>query len=498
MYAAYERCWANPDRLSLAAALAPCNIVSMPPRLSFLDGSFLRVETPSAHMHVGWKATFRPRLGRAPITVDAVRALVAARIRLAPRFRERLAFPPAGMAEPVWVDDERFDLAFHVRGLGEAQLPLTPARFGTLADRVLSEPLDRTRALWRLHFAPELTDGTIGMVMKIHHAMVDGKSAVELGLLLLDLDPEAPASATEDDWRPARAPRAARMAVDAVVERGAESLRMARDVARAATSPRLAGTLSRATLSLSEDLLRPAPASYVNVPIGPQRTLLGHVAPLAPLLAAKTEHGVTLNDVALACVAGALRQLALSQGSLPRPLKVMVPVSVRSAEEAASLGNQISMTFIDLPVHLRDPIARLEATHEATTTFKRDGRAAGGTAVIAALGLLPSPLKTRAATLAASERVYNLTVSNIPGPRVPVYLLGAELLEAFPVVPIADGHALSIGMFSYRDRLCFGGYADPVALPVARQLPGALNASILELTSRRPTRRLRAIAGALA
>jgi hypothetical protein len=174
----------------------------------------------------------------------------------------------------------------------------------------------------------------------------------------------------------------------------------------------------------------------------------------------------------------------------------MVPVSVREPEEAADLGNRISMTFIDLPVHLRDPVARLKATHEATSAFKRDGRAAGGTTVIAALGLLPGPLKTRAAVLAASERVYNLTVSNVPGPRVPLYLLGAELLEAFPVVPIADGHALSIGMFSYRDRLCFGGYADPTALPIVRELPGALSVAILELTAGRPARRrLRAVAG---
>src|SRR5438034_859957 len=163
------------------------------------------------------------------------------------------------MAEPVWVDDERFDLAYHVRGLGEAQGPLTRARFDVLADRVLSEPLDRTRALWRLHLAPALEDGTVGMVMKIHHAMVDGKSAVELALLLLDVDPDAPAPADAGEWTPLPAPSGARLAVDAVLERGGESLRMVREAARLARSPRLAGTLSRATLSLREDLLRPAP-----------------------------------------------------------------------------------------------------------------------------------------------------------------------------------------------------------------------------------------------
>jgi WS/DGAT/MGAT family acyltransferase len=389
------------------------------------------------------------------------------------------------MAEPVWVDDERFDVAHHVVGLSEPGETVSRSRFDELADLVLSKPLDRTRALWEIHLVPRLSDGGLGIVMKAHHAMVDGKSAVELALLLLDVSPDAAAPEPDAAWRPRPAPGTTRLALEALVDRGGEPLRMAGGIARLAASPdrgvRLAGTLRRAALAVGEDLARPAPASDVNVPIGPRRTLVHHATPIEQLLEVKRRRGVTLNDVALAAVAGALRQIALLRRTIPKPLKVMIPVSVRSDDEATSLGNRISFVFIELPVDVGRPAERLDAVHRATTAFKRDGRAAGGEAILSALAYLPGPLKGRAARLAASPRMYNLTVSNVPGPRVPVYVLGAELREAFPVIPLADGHALSIGIFTYRDRACFGGYADPAALPEVKSLPAALNASILEL-----------------
>lgn len=457
------------------------------PRLSPLDASFLRVETPTAHMHIAWKGRFRPRPGSRPVTLEALRASVGARLRHAERFRQRLAYPPGGLAEPVWVDDERFSVDEHVVALGEPGEPLGRARFDELVDIVLSQPLDRTRALWRVHLAPRLEDGTVGVVMKVHHAMVDGKSAVELALLLLDADPDAPVPAAQD-WSPRPSPGATRLALEAMAERSAESLRVAGGLARTAASParsaRLAGTLRRAALSVGEDLLRPAPASYVNVPIGARRTLVGHATDLRALLEVKARHEATLNDVALTIVAGALRRLAHGRSEIPRAMKVMVPVDVREREEAASLGNRVSFVFVELPVNLHRPLERLEAIKAATRAFKRDGRADGSEAILTALGTLPEPLKDRAARLAASPRTYNLTVSNVPGPRFPVYLLGAELVEAFPVIPLPDGHALSIGIFSHCDTLYFSGYADPGALPEVGALPAALHASVLELAGR--------------
>jgi WS/DGAT/MGAT family acyltransferase len=193
--------------------------------------------------------------------------------------------------------------------------------------------------------------------------------------------------------------------------------------------------------------------------------------------------------VALTAVTGGLRQFALQRGHQPRQLKTMVPVSMRAPAEATALGNRISFVFVDLPLHLRNPRQRIEAVRVASATFKRGGQAAGGEAVLGLLGFMPGPLRARAARLAAAPRTYNLVVSNVPGPRVPVYLLGARLREAFPVVPLSDGHALSIGMFSYGDRMNFGLYADPAALPGIEDLPLALNAAVLELARSRPVAR---------
>ena len=448
-------------------------------RLSALDGSFLRVETPTAHMHVAWKGIFEPRAGRR-VTVEELRKAITGRLQYAPRFRHRLAPTPGGFAEPVWVDDERFDVTEHVHALAEPSQRLPRARFDELCDAVLSLPLDRSRALWSLHVAPQLDDGSLGLVMKAHHAMVDGKSAVELALLLLDLTPEPPA-AQADDWAPQPAPSSARLALDAMVDAGGESLRAAAGLARTVASPRLAGTLRRTALAAGEDLLRPAPASYVNGPIGAQRMLLHHTHAIEPLLAAKAAWGVTLNDVALTVVSGALRELALHAGALPQPLKAMVPVSTRAPEEATDLGNRISFVFVDLPVQLATVAERVAEIRAATARFKEQDRATGGAAILGTLGALPAPVKSIAARLAAAPRTYNLTVSNVPGPRMPVWLRGCALREAVPVIPLADGHALSVGIFSYADRITFGAYADPRALPAIAHLPVALEAAVLDV-----------------
>jgi diacylglycerol O-acyltransferase / wax synthase len=462
----------------------------MPTRLTPLDNSFLRVEGPNSHMHVAWAGLLEPHPKRPRPAVETLRAKVAARLRHLPRFRQRLAFPPLGFGEPFWVDDSDFDVASQVTGLSEGHLPVSRRRFQAMTDAVLSEPLDRARPLWHIYLVPRLEDGRTGVICKLHHAMVDGKSAVEVALLLFD-DSADGEEETPDEWSPSKAPTGARLAFDSLVGDATESLRTVRDVALMAGSSGesgLAGTFRRAALAVERDLLRSAPPSHLNVPISPERMLVTYDARMSDIARARRETGATVNDVCLAAVAGALRRLALLRGEHPRALKVMVPVSIREDEQRQALGNRISFAFIDLPVHLRSTHARLEHVQAATSEFKRSGRAAGTDAVLSMLGALPAVLKDRAARVAASPRMYNLTVSNIPGPPSPVYMLGAELREAYPVVPIADGHSLSIGMFSYLDRLFFGVYADPKALPEAETLPRALEASILALARRRRSR----------
>ncbi len=258
-----------------------------------------------------------------------------------------------------------------------------------------------------------------------------------------------------------------------------------RGAARLATEPRSAArlgvSLRRAALAAGEDLLRPAPSSALNSRIGARRTLVRYAASRDELRAIKRAAAVTFNDVCLAVAAGALRQIALDRGEQPRPLKTMVPVSVRAEDERGDLGNRISMVFVDLPLDVPSAAARLGRVHRETSAFKRSGRPAGAETVFNALGLLPPQLRTVAARAVAAPRTYNLTISNIPGPEFPLYVLGAELIEAHPVVPIAAGHALSIGIFTYRSQVTFGLYADPQAFPQVRTLPAALDESLRQL-----------------
>jgi WS/DGAT/MGAT family acyltransferase len=457
----------------------------MPERLSSLDGSFLRVETPNAHMHVAWSAVFRIPVGTRRPTLGALQRSIARRLPRTPRFRCRLAFPPAGLGEPYWVEAEDLDLTRHVVALAPLADELDDDRFASLRDLELSTPLDRAHPLWQIALAPRLTGGRCAMVAKIHHALVDGKSAVEVAQLLFDLEPE-PGPDPEPDWHPPPPPGRGRLAIGALADNAGETLRAAGGVARMAGSPRaggarLAGTLRRAALAVGEDFLRPAPSSHLNVPIGPARKLVSHRARMDDLKAIKASAGTSLNDVCLALVTGGLRELALARGRQPTRLKAMVPVSTRAEAEREELGNRISLVFVELPVHVRSPRERLRLVNEATSAFKRSGKSAGAETVLGALGTLPEALRGPAARIVGSARVYNLTVSNVPGPPFPLYMLGTELLEAYPVVPIAERHSLSVGMFSYRDWMHFGLYADPKALPEASDLAPALAASMLSL-----------------
>jgi len=213
-----------------------------------------------------------------------------------------------------------------------------------------------------------------------------------------------------------------------------------------------------------------------------------------PRIAAEpTGERITVNDVYLAAVAGALRTMALRRGESPEPLKVMVPVNLRDeSEHGGDGGNRIAFSFIELPLHVATADARLMRIHEATVAFKRSHRPAGSHAMLSAIGLLPDPLKGLAARFAASPRAYNVTISNIPGPRDPLYMLGARLEEAYPVVPLSEDHALSVGVFGYLDHAHFGFYADPRALPDVGSLPDAISAEINALAG--PPRRRRPLA----
>jgi WS/DGAT/MGAT family acyltransferase len=452
-------------------------------RLSFVDSGFLKVESEAAHMHVGWLSMLELPAGTDRLSADVVAAGIAGRIHLAPRFRQRVTQVPLGASEPVWRDDPDFDLRNHVRELPPvfAQLGLRRA-----TNAFFARPLRRDRPLWEIVVVPRLADGRAALLGKIHHAMVDGVAAVELGMLLFDSSPDAK-PAEPQPWSPAPADSPARLALDAARDTALEQFRATRTVVGLARSPgrtvRIADTLRRAALSLAEDALRPAPASYLNVEIGPARTLVTHRVDLGRLLELKRRRAVKLNDVVLAACAGALRRFALDRGEPPIDLRVMVPVNTRQQSDDSSSGNRLTFGFIELPISIDSAEERLDRVATAMNAFKSGGFIEGSSALLSGAGMLPQPLKERAVRMAVSPRLFNLTISNVPGPTVPIYASGARVRSIHPIVPFPDRHAMSIGVLTYDHGAHFSFYADPRALPRAEGLAIALEDAVIELES---------------
>ena len=446
-------------------------------RLTPLDASFLAVETPTAHMHVGWAAVFDPPAGGSAPSFEELREHIGARLARAPRYRQMLRGVPFGLAAPVWVDDPDFELSRHV-------VRARSDRLDEVVEASMSEPLPRGRPLWQMLIAPRLDDGRVALVGKAHHCMVDGIAAVQLGSLVLDPTPE-PAAVEPDDWQPDPGPGQVGLVLRGTAELTRNQLRLATLPARAASSPRRAGELAgraQRALAAIADSARPARiVDALNPAISPRRHLGRLERPIEDLLEVKRSLAVKLNDVVLAASTSGVRRFFADRGDRPVALKAMVPVSVRDDDDENPLGNRISFMFVDLPCHEPDPIRRLREIHGETDDRKRDGTPEGGDEVLGLLGFVPPPLHRALSRLIASPRAFNLVVSNIPGPREPLYMRGCRLRTAYPVVPLADRHALSIGFTTVADSACFGLYADRDALPDIDDLAICIDAAIDEL-----------------
>jgi diacylglycerol O-acyltransferase / wax synthase len=459
-------------------------------RLSALDGSFLRLESADAHMHVGWSAVFNVPDGHPVPTLDALRDRVARRLDDLDWCRWRLQHAPLGLSEPRWVRDDRFEIGSHVRALSEPDETVSYERLASLRDSLLSRPLDHSRAPWEICLIPRLEDGRMAMIGKIHHSLVDGIAALQIVGLIVDEpddgDSSSPAD-TSEPYGPLISTSAEQghlgWAIDELRHAAGTGLGALRAAAVAATRPEAAVRSvirdSRRVFSAARsDLLTRAPDSQLNTSIGAHRTLVGYRASRELLRDARAARGGTLNDIGLTVVAGALRELAARHGEAPSaPLKAMVPVSMRAANEAGP-GNRISMVYIRLPVHLGTPVQRLEAVRGEMQGLKDSGRAEGTETLYAVSSMVPPPLRSPMVRALASPRIFNLTISQSPGPRGDLRVLGCEMDEVYSVVPISEQHSLAIGMVRYRRELFIGCYADPVALADVADLPGLLDAEL--------------------
>ena len=459
--------------------------VANPDRLSGLDSSFLHLERDSAHMHVAGCMLFD---GEAP-TYDELVGQIVSRLHLVPRYRQRLAFVPLNQGRPVWVDDPHFNVGFHVRHTalpspgGEDQLK-------RLAGRVFSQALDRSRPLWEIWLVEGVSESRFALLSKTHHALVDGVSGVDIATVLFDTSPDPmPVGTPDHEWLPRPVPTSAQLLADALVERATVPAEIVRGARATLRGPRhVAGRLGRAlggVGAMAKAGLQAAPPSPLNVRIGPHRRFTWVRGDLPQFKAIKNALGGTVNDVVLASVAGALGRYLRMRGESTEDtvLRAMVPISVRADVERGALGNRVAAMWAPLPLGLSDPVQRLLTISRAMDGIKASGQAVGAQVLTELTGFAPPTIMAQAARLQARQRLFNLVVTNVPGPQFPLYMLGRELDAMFPMVPLAENQALGIAIMSYNGQLNFGLNADYDAMPDLEALADELRAAIEELAA---------------
>jgi WS/DGAT/MGAT family acyltransferase len=455
-------------------------------RLSPLDVSFLYLEEPTTAMHVGGVAVFEaPRDG---FDYDRLVQLIERRIGYVPRYRQKVRWVPGHVANPVWVDDPDFDITYHVRRSGLPK-PGTDAQLRELVARVQSRHLDRSRPLWEMYLVEGLSGGRFAIITKTHHAMVDGVSAIDIGTVILDVSPTpADSGAAPEPWQPRREPSALELVAEAAVEtlrKPTELIATARTgvLAPAAVGERIAGA-AVGLLAAARTAARPAPVSPLNARIGEQRRYAMASTDLDDYKRVRKAHGGTVNDVVLATVAGALREWLQSRGepvTARSTVRALVPVSVRTAED--NLGNRVSAYLVDLPVGEPNPVVRLHQVSFAMRAHKEAGQSVGADAIVALSGFAPPTLHSLGARAASSfsRRFFNLVVTNVPGPQLPLYADGAQLLAAYPIVPLAKGQAVSVGLTSYNGGVYYGLNADRDAMSDVDVLADCIERALTEL-----------------
>ena len=458
-------------------------------QLSGLDASFLLLERPNSAGHVGGICMLDPSELSAPLDLGTLTDLVNERLPLIPVLRQKLRTVPFGLDQPHWLDDDSFDVEYHVR---EISLP-TPGSDAQLAEqisRIHARPLDRSKPLWEIYLVSGLSDGRQAMYMKIHHAAIDGVSGTELMGLLLDLSPEGRDLAPTEPFRAEPAPGTATLigwAARSLAMRPVSVLRIGAEAAR--TAPLLGDVVSpllnRGRGHGDGDVIatrvgRP-PRTPFNRPITPHRRYAFRSVNLEQVKQVKNANGVSVNDVVMAMSAGALRRWLIDHDALPEaPLIAMVPVSVRDEASASALGNKVSAMLAVLPTNLDDPLERLAASHAATVAAKRQHAAIPQGLVDEVTEFLPPALAARAARVVFSmglpHRIspFNLVISNVPGPNKQVYLKGAKMTAYYPVSVVTDGQGLNITVQGYLGRLHFGLIACRELVPDVDKLTGYL------------------------
>ena len=434
-------------------------------RMNPLDASFLYLENGTTHMHIGSCAVFE---GPAPAYDDLV-ALFVGKLPLVPRYRQRVRFVPMDLGRPVWVDDPHFNLEYHVR---HSALPAPGGEqdLRRLMGRLMSQELDRNRPLWEAWVVEGLEDDRWALISKVHHCMVDGVAGVDLISLVLDHD-RVPSPPSVDEWDPEEEPSRLRLAVGALVTLATsprEQFRAVRTVIRGPRQALQRGRDIAAGLRSFGSVLRPTPPTSLDGSIGPHRRWAFARASLEDVRAIRHAIGGTVNDVVLAAVTSGFRDLVVARGEVPEEvaLRTLIPVSVRAETARGVYDNRVSAIFFDLPVHIDDPLERLHTVHEEMGRLKESHEPEAGEAITSLAGALPPTLTAGALRLAvrlsarSPQRNMNTVVTNVPGPTIPLYAAGREMLEYLPFVPLGPGVRIGVAILSYNGTLGFGVTGD--------------------------------------
>jgi diacylglycerol O-acyltransferase / wax synthase len=453
-------------------------------RLTSIDASFLHQEGHASHMHIGGVLIFE---GPAP-DFDEYLDHVRSRLHLVPRYRQKLATPPLETGRPLWVDDPDFNLEYHVRHTA-LPAPGTEHQLFLLASRIASQQLDRSKPLWENWLVEGLEDGRFALICKTHHALVDGISGVDLATVLFDVErePQAPPNADLEPWRPEAEPSAADLVLAGARGMVRTTTGLAARSAIAATRPATSLNLARDVLEGLGELvwavLNPAPETPLNVKIGPHRRYSVVRQQLADYKEVKDALGGTVNDVVLSVVSGALAEWLHSRGVRTEGLEMraLVPVSVRTKDQRGTLGNRLTVMRAPLPVYIDDPVARLRFIRKAMDGLKESKQAVGAATLTAVNNLAPPTILAQASRLNFSTRLFNLIVTNIPGPQMPLYVLGRELQDLFPVAFLPEDHGLAIAIMSYNGGLDYGLLGDYDAMPDIDVVAEGIETALAEL-----------------
>src|SRR4051795_12708710 len=472
-------------------------------QLTGLDAAFLAMETPSVYGHVGSICVLDPSTAPEPLTLERLTSLVQERLHLVPPFRRRLVTVPLGLDQPYWIEDPDFDIEFHVRELA-LPAPGDDRQLAEQAARLHARQLDRNRPLWELYLIHGLDGGRVAIYTKVHHSAIDGVSGNDILAALLDLSPEGRDLGSPPEWKCDEPPSAAEMLTRSALSLTTQPLRAARvTYGLMRSAPSLAASAPRPSLPIVDRLLGRdrnvvlsgggtslrAPATPFNRSIGPHRRWGFRSVPLDQVKDVKNAAGVTVNDVVMAMSAGAMRSWLLDHDALPTgPLVAGVPVSVRTDEQKGTGGNRVSSMIAPIPTHLEDVRERLQACHEAMKAAKAQHGALPadmlGDVAQFAMPALAGQAARLAARLRLVERInaFNLIISNVPGPNIPLYYAGARLEAYYPLSAITDGQGLNITVMSYGGKLHFGLIADRYLVPDLDRMAGYLADELTELT----------------